>query len=127
MTMAPAGIDAEAEELIALLEDENRALARMDLASVTASLNRKRQLVERIAQAAMEPGEKRIEAARARRLAAASKRNAALLDAAIAAQRELMKILGTAMRGAEQRQVYVRQGQTAALTRSTGWAIATSA
>ena len=132
MTAAATGLDmqaqAEAEELIALLEEENRALAAMEVASVVASLGRKRILVEKIAARAITRGGKPpIDAACGRRLAAASKRNAGLLDAAIFGQRELMKILASAMRGAEERKVYVRRGHTTQLTRSLGLTIATSA
>ncbi len=127
--MKTAGsMEAEADELIALLEDENRALARMEIATVVASLARKRQLVEKIAAGSSGDGAKRmLDVARGRRLASASKRNATLLDAAIIGQRDLMKILSAALRGAEERKVYVRQGGTAALTRSVGLTIATSA
>ena len=121
-------MEAEADELIALLEGENQALARMDVAMVVASLGRKRQLVEKIALRASGNGKERVlDMSRGRRLAAASKRNASLLDAAIIGQRDLMKILSAALRGAEERKVYVRQGQAAPLTRSIGLTIATSA
>ena len=132
MTKAATGVDpqaqAEADELLALLEDENRALARMQVAAVVASLTRKRALVEKIAaRAATTGGKPPIDAVCGRRLAAASKRNASLLDAAIHGQRELMKILASAVRGAEERKVYVRRGHSAQLTRSVGLTIATSA
>ncbi len=128
MTGADMDAQAEAEELAALLEDENRALVRMDVAFVVASLGRKRVLVDKIAaRSAARGGKPNLQAAYGRRLAAASKRNASLLDAAIFGQRELMKILATAMRGAEERKVYVRQGHAAQLTRSVGLTIATSA
>lgn len=132
MIAAKTGLDpqaqAEAEELIVLLEEENRALAGMQVAAVVASLGRKRVLVEKIAaRAAAVGGKPPINPALGRRLAAASKRNASLLDAAIFGQRELMKILASAVRGAEERKVYVRHGHAAQLTRSVGLTIATSA
>ena len=132
MSAVPAGLDmqaqAEAEELLALLEAENSALASMQVAAVVASLARKRVLVEKIAaRATTRGGKPPIDAACGRRLAAASKRNASLLDAAIHGQRELMKILASAVRGAEERKVYVRHGHAAQLTRSVGLTIATSA
>lgn len=117
-----------AAELIALLEGENLALGRMDLASVTASLGRKRALVETIVtQAAARRGKTPLDAVAGKKLAALVRRNSKLLDAAIHGQRELMKILAAAARGAEERKVYARHGQSAHLTRSTGLTIATSA
>ncbi len=132
MTPAATGLDmqaqAEAEQLIALLEEENTALAGMQVASVVASVGRKRALVEKIAaRATTRGGKPPIDASCGRRLAAASRRNAALLDAAIFGQRELMKILASAVRGAEERKVYVRHGHATQLTRSVGLTIATSA
>ena len=50
-----------------------------------------------------------------------------LFDAAILGQREVMKILASAMRGAEERKVYARHGTASQLTRSVGLTIATSA
>ena len=126
--MTDVTADAAVAELITLLESENLALERMDVASVVASLGRKRALVEEIvARSTARAAKTALNATVGKRLASAVRRNSTLLDAAIHGQREVMKILAVAARGAEERKVYVRHGNSAHLTRSTGLTIATSA
>ena len=115
-------------DLTDLLESENLALDRMDVASVVASLGRKRMLVEELAaRSAARAGKSSSGKESDERLVAAARRNSTLLDAAMHGQRELMKILASAICDAEERQVYVRRGHSTRLTRSTGLTIATSA
>ena len=115
-------------ELIALLESENLALARMDVTTVVASLGRKRALVEElVARPSGRASKATSGKGSGERLFAVIRRNSTLLDAAIHGQRELMKIVAGAVCEAEERQAYVRRGHSTRLTRSTGLTITTSA
>ena len=115
-------------ELTALLESENLALDRMDVAPVLASLGRKRALVDELVARSTAPTSKSSSGrGNDERFLAAVRRNSTLLDAAMHGQRELMKILASAACDAEDRQIYVRRGHSTRLTRSTGLTIATSA
>ena len=132
MTATATAVDLMAgsavAELVALLERENIALDGMDVSFVVASLGRKRALVEEIvARSETRIGGRELDPVTGRHLAALVRRNSKLLDAAIHGQRELLKILANAVRGAEERKVYARHGHCAPLTRSTGLTIATSA
>ena len=115
-------------ELTVLLESENLALDRMDVAPVVASLGRKRTLVEElVARSSARAGKSTSGKGNDERFLAAVRRNSTLLDSAMHGQRELLKILASAVCDAEERRIYVRRGHSTRLTHSTGLTIATSA